>query len=926
MGLSISVIAQTPGTLKWSYPIGGSSSAAISPGGDTIYVGSADHNLYALNTNGTLRWSYATGAEVWAKPCVAPDGTIYVGSLDNVLYAINPSGTLKWTYQDVWSYNPIYGSCALGADGTIYFGSDDTLFHAVNPGGTLKWSVQANAGFKDTPAIAPDGTIYINQDGGPLIALNPNGSVKWTYNTDSDYSSPAIAADGTVYSGVNDGIGTFVAINPDGSQKWEYSLYQIPLYNYCSPTIGPDGTIYIGNNAGGLDALNPDATVKWHFSAARVLISTPAIASDGTIYIGTTDGSILAVDNSGAQVWVYATGATIYSSPVVANDGTVYVESTGGYFYALYGTAAPAQPTGLTATPGNARVVLNWNSASGATSYNVKRSTTSGGPYTIVASPASTSYTNTGLANGTTYYYVVSAIKGASESANSSQVSATPQIPPPVPTGLHATAGNAQVGLTWGTSSGATSYNLKRSTTSGGPYTIIANTTSRSYTDTGLANGTTYYYVVSALKGGSESANSSQVSATPQPPRPPTPTGLTATAGNAQVGLTWGTSSGATSYNLKRSTTSGGPYTIIANTTSRSYTDTGLANGTTYYYVVSAVNGGGESANSSQVSARPQAPPPVPTGLTATVGKAQVVLSWSASSGATSYNVKRSTTSGGPYTVVANTASRSFTDAGLASGTTYYYVVSALKGASESANSSQVTAALPPPAGCVTPPTGLVAWWRAENNANDSQGTNTGTLVKGVTYTNGMVGQGFHLNGTNQYVQFADSVSLKPTNVTVEAWVRLDTEVTPGASSPGQQVILFKKNTRDGNFEGYVLIKNQISGQDCFTFGIASVDGYQVSANSTTMPQVGVWYHVVGTYDAGTGYSSIYVNGVQEASTYAGFPLDYGTRPIFIGTTGEAYDAPLGGTVDEVSIYNRALTAAEIQSLYNAGSAGKCPP
>ena len=836
MGLSISVIAQTPGTLKWSYPIGGSSSAAISPGGDTIYVGSADHNLYALNTNGTLRWSYATGAEVWAKPCVAPDGTIYVGSLDNVLYAINPSGTLKWTYQDVWSYNPIYGSCALGADGTIYFGSDDTLFHAVNPGGTLKWSVQANAGFKDTPAIAPDGTIYINQDGGPLIALNPNGSVKWTYNTDSDYSSPAIAADGTVYSGVNDGIGTFVAINPDGSQKWEYSLYQIPLYNYCSPTIGPDGTIYIGNNAGGLDALNPDATVKWHFSAARVLISTPAIASDGTIYIGTTDGSILAVDNSGAQVWVYATGATIYSSPVVANDGTVYVESTGGYFYALYGTAAPAQPTGLTATPGNARVVLNWNSASGATSYNVKRSTTSGGPYTIVASPASTSYTNTGLANGTTYYYVVSAIKGASESANSSQVSATPQIPPPVPTGLHATAGNAQVGLTWGTSSGATSYNLKRSTTSGGPYTIIANTTSRSYTDTGLANGTTYYYVVSA------------------------------------------------------------------------------------------VNGGGESANSSQVSARPQAPPPVPTGLTATVGKAQVVLSWSASSGATSYNVKRSTTSGGPYTVVANTASRSFTDAGLASGTTYYYVVSALKGASESANSSQVTAALPPPAGCVTPPTGLVAWWRAENNANDSQGTNTGTLVKGVTYTNGMVGQGFHLNGTNQYVQFADSVSLKPTNVTVEAWVRLDTEVTPGASSPGQQVILFKKNTRDGNFEGYVLIKNQISGQDCFTFGIASVDGYQVSANSTTMPQVGVWYHVVGTYDAGTGYSSIYVNGVQEASTYAGFPLDYGTRPIFIGTTGEAYDAPLGGTVDEVSIYNRALTAAEIQSLYNAGSAGKCPP
>ncbi|MGD1085303.1 MAG: hypothetical protein ABSA47_11225 [Verrucomicrobiota bacterium] len=266
----------------------------------------------------------------------------------------------------------------------------------------------------------------------------------------------------------------------------------------------------------------------------------------------------------------------------------------------------PPVPTDVNATAGSNQVVLSWGASAGAYGYNVYRSTSSGGPYTEIASVTTTSYTDTTAVNGTTYYYVITATNPGDESTYSSQVSATPTGgAPPTPTGLQATAGNDQVALVWNASTGATSYNVGRSTTSGGPYTTIASPTTTNYTDTTAVNGTTYYYVVAAVNGGGTSANSSQVSATPEPPIPPVPTGLQATAGNDQVALVWNASTGATSYNVGRSTTSGGPYTTIASPTTTNYTDTTAVNGTTYYYVVAAVNGGGTSANCSQVSATP---------------------------------------------------------------------------------------------------------------------------------------------------------------------------------------------------------------------------------------------------------------------------------------------------------------------------------
>jgi hypothetical protein len=177
---------------------------------------------------------------------------------------------------------------------------------------------------------------------------------------------------------------------------------------------------------------------------------------------------------------------------------------------------------------------------------------------------------------------------------------APPPPPPSAPSGLTAIAGNGSIALDWiGT---ASSYEVKRSMTSGGPYTtVVAAHPLTSYTDSGVTNGIRYYYVVAASSG---SADSNEATALPVAPIPGAPQALVATAGDAQVALTWlGTAAG---YDVKRATTSGGPYTTIvaAHPLSR-YTDTSVTNGVRYYYVVATSSG---SADSNEATALPAAP------------------------------------------------------------------------------------------------------------------------------------------------------------------------------------------------------------------------------------------------------------------------------------------------------------------------------
>ena len=193
------------------------------------------------------------------------------------------------------------------------------------------------------------------------------------------------------------------------------------------------------------------------------------------------------------------------------------------------------------------------------------------------------------------------------------------------------------------------------------------------------------------------------VKAPTTPTAPPPPASLSATAGNAQVALAWATSSGATSYSVKRATVSGGPYAVVATgLAATAWTDTGVSNGTTYFYVVSASNAGGESANSSQASATPVAPPALPAAPTAlkavAASRTQVNLSWTDNAGnENGYLVERSTKASSGFVQVAVTGANvtSFANTGLSANKTYYYRVRATNGAGNSAYSNTASAKTP---------------------------------------------------------------------------------------------------------------------------------------------------------------------------------------------------------------------------------------
>jgi len=223
----------------------------------------------------------------------------------------------------------------------------------------------------------------------------------------------------------------------------------------------------------------------------------------------------------------------------------------------------------------------------------------------------------------------------------------------------------------------------------------------------------------------------------------------------------------------------------------------------------------------------------------------------------------------------------------------------------------------PAPPQCVNPPSGITRWWKAENNANDNIGTNHGAMQNGATFAAGKVGQAFSFDGVDDYV------SLPPNSgtgdFTIDFWEKSSSNALykvalsfAASASPTTSNLIFDFN--DPDIPGGVGLWVYWNGGG----------EYRITTGSIGSFTNGLWHHIALTRSGAN--MTLYVNGASVGSTVYAPVINLSNFDVnYIGASPATPPANFWqGAVDEVSIYNRALTASEIQSLYDAGSAGKC--
>jgi len=231
---------------------------------------------------------------------------------------------------------------------------------------------------------------------------------------------------------------------------------------------------------------------------------------------------------------------------------------------------------------------------------------------------------------------------------------------------------------------------------------------------------------------------------------------------------------------------------------------------------------------------------------------------------------------------------------------------------------------------CVSPPLGMISWWPGDGNANDIADENDGILMGSAAFAPGLVGQAFLLDGTDGFVNLGNASSLHVStgDFTIDAWVNFTSLDGNGGPcyGPGCDMSIVDKmsDILAVNFDGWRLLKQS---DNRFWFCLGGIDDNHCwdpafTVFSQTVATTGVWYHVAAVKNS-AGFS-IYVNGVLEDSR-SPLPnfLDTNSANLLIGSY-ILEGAHLNGLVDEVQIYNRALSPVEIAAIYNAGSAGKC--
>ena len=502
-------------------------------------------------------------------------------------------------------------------------------------------------------------------------------------------------------------------------------------------------------------------------------------------------------------------------------------------------------------------------------------------------------------------------------------ITALDSIPPGAPGTLHATASINSVALDWGAATdniGVARYDVYRSTTPGftpSAANRIAQPTGLTYNDPGLAAGTYYYRVAAEDAVGNIGAPTNEATGTVTGDiTPPTaPSSLVATGSLGSAGLGWAAATdnvGVVKYDVYRSTTSGfTPSTAnrIAQPSGLAYTDTGLAAGTYYYRVAAedaAGNVGPPTAEASAVVTSDTTPPTVSVTAPAagtTVSGTVTITANAADNGTVASvqfkvdgnNLGQPDTSA-PYSISWDTTP-------LTNGTHTITAV-AVDGAGNGGTSAAVAVT-------VANSAGLVASYGMDAGsgttlADQSGNGNNGTIANGTWSSAGKYGGALSFNGTSTSVSIPNSASLQLSSaMTLEAWVK--PSVVGGAA---WRTVVLKEN---GNNYGEALYANTGTNVPSANAVTGGVDHDQRGTSGALA--VNTWTHLAATYDGSA--LTLYVNGVAAGTQAASGSIVSSTGALKIGGNaiwGEWFN----GLIDEVRIYNRALSAGQITTDMNA--------
>jgi uncharacterized repeat protein (TIGR01451 family) len=268
---------------------------------------------------GANAYGYDPRANTWQIYGPLPAGCWGVAAIDGTLYALTSDHTFS---AGVESWPMFHRDAAQSGRSPLNGPGANDLAWTFTTGGAINDS---------SPAVAADGTIYIGSGDHKLYAVKPDGTLRWAYTTGAAISSsPAIGPDGTVYVGSLDH--SVYAVRPDGTLRWSHATGGEV---YASPTVGSDGTVYVGSMEGSLYALYPDGGLKCSRSAGP--ISAPvSIGPDGTLYVPLGTGYLTALHPDCSVAWQSATPVHgIWTAPALSPDGaTLYHGADDGFMYA----------------------------------------------------------------------------------------------------------------------------------------------------------------------------------------------------------------------------------------------------------------------------------------------------------------------------------------------------------------------------------------------------------------------------------------------------------------------------------------------------------------------------------------------------------------------------------------------------------------